>query len=388
MISKLLFKNQDIKQLVIAIFGAFLGITFLVTAIHYLIKVNEFGEGTDILGPNTIVVQKKVTNLISKNDFSEDEIATIKAEDFIENVKPVLSNNFDISFETSDPMVPYFRTETFIQTVYPEFLDVKSKKWHWKEGDDFVPIIMPRDFVVMLNTFMTTSNMKQVSDELAMDIKFKFTLKKGDEKIWVDAKIIGFSNQIAAILVPETFMDYGNANFSNGKKKNITQIMLSGKENEFGQVEKLLEARGLETKNSEKVIGRLKSVIGTLILVILSVSIIAVLVSGLVLIQYMQLLMSRNRYEVRTLMRLGYHPKNLIRKFFRYFLGIFGLVSVIGLGVFFILKYFLDNMFESGGLFIGRTLTPLSIGAMILAYILFGLSSFITAKKGIFREFN
>ena len=388
MLSRLLFKNQDVKQLVIAVIGAFMGITFLVTSIHYLIKVNEFGEGTDILGPNTIVVQKKVTNLISKNDFSETEIENIKNESFIEDVKPVVSNNFDVSFETSDPMVPYFRTETFIQTIDPEFLDVKSDKWHWKEGDDFVPIVMPRDFLVMLNTFMTTSGIKQVSDELAMDVNFKFTLKQGDKKVWVDAKIIGFSNQIAAILVPESFMEYGNTNFSNGDKKNITQVMIMGKENEFGRVEELLASRGLETKNSEMVIGRLKSVVGTLFFVVLGISVIAVFVSGLVLIQYMQLLMSRNQYEVRTLMRLGYHPKQLISKFFIYFLKIFGVVAGIGLGVFFIFKYYLDDMFESGGLFIGKDLTLMSILSLILAYILFGTASYFTARRGVYNEFN
>ena len=78
MLKKLLFKNQDKKQLIIAMIGAFMGITFLVTSIHYLIKVNEFGKGTEILGPNTIIVQKKVTSSsslgLTKTDFSKREI--------------------------------------------------------------------------------------------------------------------------------------------------------------------------------------------------------------------------------------------------------------------------------------------------------------------------
>ncbi len=388
MLNRLLFKNQDKKQLVIAIIGAFLGITFLITSIHYLIKVNEFGEGNDILGPNTIIVQKKVTNLISKNDFTPAEIDKIQAEEFIQDVKPVQANNFDVSFETADPMVPYFRTETFIETVDPAFLDVKSDKWHWQEGDEFVPIIMPRDFLVMLNTFMSTEGIKQVSDELAMDVNFKFTLHKGDRKTWVNARIIGFSNQIAAILVPESFMNYGNSNFSNGEEKKITQVMIMGKENEFGLVEELLAKRGLETKNSEMVIGRLKSVVGTLFFVVLGISVIAVFVSGLVLIQYMQLLMSRNAYEVRTLMRIGYHPSILIRRFFRYFLKIFGIVAALGMGVFLLFKIFLDRMFESGGLFIDTQITFYSILALIISYFLFGLASYLNARKGIYREFN
>ena len=100
MLNKLLFKNQDRRQLIVAMIGSFLGITFLVTSIHYLIKVNEFGEGTDILGPNTIIVQKKITAAntlnLAKTDFTTQEIDLLKKEPFIIDVKPVVSNNFDV----------------------------------------------------------------------------------------------------------------------------------------------------------------------------------------------------------------------------------------------------------------------------------------------------
>ncbi len=74
MLNKLLFKNQDKKQLIIAIIGAFMGITFLITSIHYIIKVNDFGQGADVFGPNTIIVQKKVTNASSLNLTTGDAI--------------------------------------------------------------------------------------------------------------------------------------------------------------------------------------------------------------------------------------------------------------------------------------------------------------------------
>jgi len=391
MLSKLLFRNQDKKQLVIAIVGAFMGITFLVTSIHYLIKVNEFGQGADILGPNTIIVQKKVSSSstlrLTKTDFSEREIQMIKQEKFIADVQPVISNNFDVSFETADPMVPRFRSDVFIQTLDPEFLDVKSSKWHWKEGDEFVPIILPRDFLVMLNTFMSAQGIPQVSDELAMDIKFKFTLSNETGKEWVDARIIGFTNEVASILVPESFMTFGNDKYAKGKDQLITQVMISGKESEFGLVEELLTKRGLESKNSQMVVGRLKSMVGTLFLVVLGISIIAVFVSGLVLIQYMQLLMSRNAYEVRTLLRIGYHPSIIIRQFFVYFVKVFGIVSTLALVIFFLFKYFLDEMFASGGLYIDTGLSYQSIGALIMAYGIFTYASYTSAKKGIFKEY-
>ncbi len=393
MLNKLLFKNQDKKQLIIAIIGAFMGITFLITSIHYLIRVNEFGEGADILGPNTIIVQKKVSNSstlgFARTDFSKNEIEKIKSKPFIHDVKPVIANNFDVSFETADPLVPRFRSDVFIQTVDPEFLDVDLTNWDWKEGNDFVPMIMPRDFLVMLNTFMSASGIPQISDDLAMDIKFKFTLSNNSdsEKEWVDARIVGFTNEVASILVPETFMTYGNNKFSDGTEQKITQVMISGEESEFGLVEEMLEKRGLETKNSQMVVGRLKSMVGTLFLVVLGISVIAVFVSGLVLIQYMQLLMTRNSYEVRTLMRMGHHPKKIIRMFFLYFVKIFGIVAGLGLILFFIFKFFLDSMFANGGLYIGTNVTIGSISALLIAYGLFAFASYRTATKGIFNEY-
>ena len=393
MLNKLLFKNQDRKQLVIAMVGAFMGITFLITSIHYLIKVNEFGKGADILGPNTIIVQKKVTNSsslnLTKTDFSKNEIKNMIAESFIKDVKPVISNNFDVSFQTDDPMVPYFRTDVFIQTVDEDFLDVKTTKWHWSKGDQFVPIIMPREFLVMLNTFMSASGIPQVSDDLAMGIKFKFKLWNSEKQIEerVDAKIIGFTNEVSSLLVPESFMKYGNDMYSDGSDQKITQIMISGEESQFGLVEDLLTKRGLESKNSQMMIGRLKSVVGTLILVVLGVSIIAVFVSGLVLIQYMQLLMSRNLYEVRTLMRMGYHPSELIKAFFLYFVKIFGYVAGIGVLIFFGFKFFLDKMFDEGGLYIDKGLTWQSIVVLALSYGLFAFASFRSAKKEIFKQY-
>ena len=391
MLNKLLFRNQDKKQLTIAIIGAFLGITFLITSIHYIIKVNEFGKGSDILGPNTIIVQKKVTNAsslnLTKTDFSLNEVDKMRKEPFIAEIQPVMSNNFDISFETSDPLVPYFRTDVFIQTVDQRFLDIKTDKWHWKEGDEYVPMIMPREFLVMLNTFMSASGIPQISDDLVKEVKFKFKLWNDSIQEHVNVRIIGFTNEVSSILVPASFMKFGNDKYSDGTNQKITQVMISGKENQFGLVEDLLNKKGLESKNAQMVVGRLKSVVGTLFFVVLGISIIAVLASGLVLIQYMQLLISRNAYEVRTLLRVGYHPKNIIKSFFNYFVKIFGIIAGLGLLVFFVFKYFLDKMFATGGLYIDTNMTITSILSLLLAYLLFIIASYSTAKKGIFKEF-
>ncbi len=394
MLNKLLFRNQDKKQLIIAMIGAFFGITFLVTSIHYLIKVSEFGEGSEILGPNTIIVQKRVTDAnilgMSSTDFSKEAVEELEKLSFIEEVKPVVSNNFDVYFETKDDKLPMkFGTDVFIQTVDPAFLDVKSKDWKWQEGDESLPIIMPRDFIVMLNTFASAQGIPQVSEDLAKKIRFKISIrnKERTKSEWHYAHIIGFTSSVSAILVPETFMKHGNDNYSDGTEQKITQLMISGKEGQFGKVEEYMTENGLESRESQMAVSRLKSIVGTLVLVVLGVSVIAVFVSGLVLLQYMQLLITRNMYEVRTLMRIGYHPNNIVGKFFVYFMIIFGIVIAVGFTSFLIIKVFLDEMFESGGIYIGEEMTMWSISALLIAYLSFTISSFLTARKGIYNEY-
>ena len=389
MLQKTFFKQQDRVQLSIAFIGALLGLTFLITSIHYLIKVNEFGRGSEILGPNTLIIQKKIgaSNAfqLGKNDFTKREIELIKAESFVAAVEPIISNNFDVSLQTNDPVVPYFRTDVFLQTVNPTFIDVPAQKWTWKKGDAFVPLIMPREFLVMLNTFMSAKNIPTVSDEIAQSIQFEFTLKHGDRKEKMNVRIIGFTNEISSLLVPESFMKWANEQYGQSTDQKITQLMLAGKENQFGLVEGMLKEKHLESKNAQVLVGRLKSMIGTFIWIVLCVSVLAVFLSGLVLIQYLQLLINKNNYEIKTLIRLGYHPKTLVNTFVRYFFNVFGSITVMSIVLFNIVKFYLDAAFNKGGVYIDSSFTYLSYLAIVIAYVIFTLASLISAKKHIYN---
>ena len=392
MIRKLLFNHQDKKQLYIALLGVFIGITFLVTSVHYLLRVSEFGKDTEIIGANILVIQRKVTSSstlnLTKTDFELEEIEQMKKEPFIEDVQAVVSNNFRVWLELNEKRIPPFKTDVFIQAVDKKFLDVKSDKWKWKEGDSFVPIIMPRDFIVMLNTFMSASGIPQISDELALDIKFKLRISNGQKEEWVDSKIIGFTNEIPALLVPEEFMDYANANFSDGSEADITQVMIAGKEGEFGKLEAYMDEHGLESRNSQVVVSRLKSIVGTLFGVISGISVIAVLLSGLVLIQYLQLLMTHNKYEIRTLLRLGFAPKGLINAFFLYFLKLFVIIANLGFLSFVGLKTIVDEIFKTGGINLNQSISWISFITLALSLFIFAISSLITANKGVLSLHN
>lgn len=389
MLKKILFSYQNKTQLIIAMIGSFLGFTFLITSIHYLIRVNEFGEGEEILGDNTMIVQKKVTSYnsmnLAKTDFSEREITNIRKQSFTTAVEPVLSNSFGVSLQTDSDMVPYFRSDVFVQSIDQEFIKIKSKNWKWKEGDEYVPIVLPRDFLVMLNTFASAKGIPQVSDELAKSIGFKFTLYNDDKKEWQKAKIVGFTNEVSAILVPESFMEYGNLNFPTKTPAKVTQLMLTVKENEFGKFEQFMKKRSLESKANSMVVGKLKSVAGTLFSVLIAISVITVFLAGLVLVQYAQLLISKNEYEIRTLLRIGYAPKIITVKILNYFLVVFAVITGLSVAVFLLAKIFIDKLLIDGGIQIDTSLTLLSLLSVVLAFGVYTVVNYLNAKRGVLK---
>lgn len=391
MLPKIVLRNQSKTQLVIAFLGAFLGVLFLLVSVHYLLKVNQFGEGSEMLGPNTLIIQKKVsattTLQLSSTTFSAHEIKLIEKKSFIQEVQPVQSNNFGVEFATSDPMLPYFRSDVFIQSVDARFLDVKSKLWKWHDGDEFVPIILPRDFLVMLNTFMSSSGIPQISDELAKDVNFSLLLSNDFSKKQFRAKIIGFTNEVSSILVPDSYMNYGKETFGKRADEQITQLMLSSKEKEFGLVENFLEEQHYESKNSQLVTGRLKSVVSMLLLVIVFISFLTLIFSSFVLIQYIQLLISRNVYEIRTLLRLGYTPRKLYRVFVRYFVLLYLVICFGATAIFLIFKSQIDAVLHSSGIYIELNISVFTWITLVISFVLFYLTSLLSAKKSVLKEF-
>ncbi|PHR46676.1 MAG: hypothetical protein COA32_09330 [Fluviicola sp.] len=390
MIKKILFKFQNKTQLIIAMIGAFLGFTFLIVSIHYLIRVNEFGQGEEILGNNTMIVQKQVSSYnsinLAKTDFSKKEIQHIKDQSFTASVQPILSNSFGVSLQTDSELVPYFRTDVFVQSIDEGFTKIDPKKWKWKEGDEFVPIVLPRDFLVMLNTFASAKGIPQVSDDLAKTVGFKFTLYNDDNKEWQKAKIVGFTNEVSAILVPSSFMEYGNKKFPTETPAKVTQLMLSVKEGSFGDFEKFLKQRSMESKETSMIVGKLKSVAGTMFSILIAISIITVFLAGLVLVQYAQLLISKNEYEIKTLLRIGYSPALVTNTITGYFIKVFAIISVFSIAAFIGFKFLIDFLLQKGGIQISTSYTVLSISAVIIAFGLYTLVNYMNAKKGVLKS--
>jgi hypothetical protein len=391
-VNEILFKKQSKKQLIVAVLGSLIGLVFMFMSIHFLIGINSFGEESDVLGPNTLIIQKKVSNAssfnLTSNVFGEEELISYEKLSFIEDLNVIVSNNFPVSIETNDPIVPYFRSDIFVQTVNKEFIDLQeSAAWSWNENDSIVPIVLPREFLLMLNTFMSSSGIPQISDDIAKTISFELVLIKNSGVQKFKARIIGFTNEVSSILVPETFMEYGNKNFSINKNPNITQLMLKGKEGKFGLIEDFLKENHLESNQNHLISGRLKSIISMLLTSFLILSMVTVFISGLLMIQYVQLIIGYSSDYIKSLLKIGYSIPQISKSLFIFFITLMSLICLGALGLFLFFKEGIESQLIISGVKFDFSISPFVFVAGLLVFLCFSVFGFITTVRAVSREF-
>ena len=389
---QLFFKYQNKKQLALALVGTFLGLFFLFTSLHFLHKIYTYGENSEMLSKNTIVIQKKVTSgpLLGLNnpEFSDEQIDELRSMEFVESCNPIRSNTFDVVLSIDDPLIPAFNSNIYVQSVHEDYLDVKTDHWDWDERSKTLPIIMPRDFLMMMNNFLSASNIPQLSDDLVLDLKIDLNIGPRNYRETIHSRIVGFTNELSSILVPESFLNWANQKYGEKEKEVISQLVVKSKDGQFGLLENYLEENEFESKKSQLLIAKLKSTLGVLLTIISVISLLAVFLSMLVLIQYLQLIMTKNDYEIRTLLRLGYAPNQLIKVFLRYFMSLFSVVAVLSLLLFIPAKYYLQQIFISNGISLDSSLSIYLFLLVIFVFIVFALSIWLSTKKRIYKTVN
>ena len=190
MLRKLLFQHQDKRQLIIAIIGSFMGMTFLITSIHYLIKVNDFGKGADILGPSDMMDGRigKIREALEKEGFIHTKILAYSAKyasSFYGPFRDAVgsSQNLGKSDKNSYQMDPANTDEALMEVE----LDIN-------EGADMVmvkPGLPYLDIVYRVKTaFGVPTYAYQVSGEYAM-------LKAASQNGWLDEKAVVMESLLA-----------------------------------------------------------------------------------------------------------------------------------------------------------------------------------------------
>ncbi len=388
---KILWKDQSRTHLLWAVLGTMAGFVLLLSGIHFYENMKGIlASNQDLLDPEFIIINKKVnisqTLGLGSGGFTEKEIREIEDQTFADRVAPFISNEFPISAFTKSKQFPNFYTELFFEAVPDEFIDVKSDDWSWNADKDYIPVILPQDYLNLYNFgFSQSQGLPQIPKEMISMLHFQVILKGRNEKATYNGKIIGFSNRINSILVPYDFLNWANKKYGYLDKTEPSRIILVSSDPTDPSIIRFIEDRGYDTIRERLKSSRLNIILKFVLSFLVLVAGIIIGLALLIFMLSLQLMISRSSEKIRRLNKLGYHYTEIAGPYILILFSLLFLLTSLSLVASSLLAQKLSNMASAWNLEInsGLSLTVylVAFGLVCLLFILNTASICLSTKK-------
>jgi hypothetical protein len=264
-----------------------------------------------------LVIGKKITNEmmgdLNKSSFTIQEIEELKNSNFFDSVQGIKTSLFKVKLDIPLNTLP-LSTDMYFESVPDAYLDVMPANWQWKEGKGEIMGIAPRFLVDMYNYgFAVGQQLPQISEATISTIPLNFTIsnKDGSQKILFKGNIGALSNRFMSILVPESFMNWANANFGFIEAKPATRVVAKAKNPTSAEMNAYLNKRGMKTDYGDSRYSQYGFVIKLVEHIAKINGAIFFGFALLVFMMFIQLTIINAKQEIHLLTILGTSPKQL-----------------------------------------------------------------------------
>lgn len=310
-------------------FGLTIGMVILLTAVQMFVNINQLlreDVPKKAMGFDYISVSKVITNdnMGKDNRFTDQDINLLKSQPDISGVAPLYSNQFSAKATAGD-ILP-FSTELFLESLDSSFLDTIPPGFHWAPGQVYVPLIMSSDFLEMYNVFAPSQGLPQVSAKTASSINIilECTGTLGNKNF--RAGIVGLSDRVNSILVPESFLKWANLHFSGDSTTMISRVFIKTTDANNPDLIKFLDQHQFQINKDKVRFGRMKGILENTIGTIGSFGGLVILLALILFGFYLQLMIAKSKENINLLLILGYSPSWLSRSFAKTFLPVYVLI--------------------------------------------------------------
>ena len=144
---------------------------------------------------------------------------------------------------------------------------------------------------------------------------------------------------------------------------------------------------GYESGEDQLFVSRLKSALSFALIFMVSLAILTLSLSIIIMIQYLQLMLSNLSFEIRLMLRLGHSIKILKNKFLRYFVFVFVLISLISFVSFYFISLAIDHELISSGILMNESISMWSIASLFVVFIIFVVTVNVYTSRRIKAQF-
>ena len=195
--------------------------------------------------------------------------------------------------------------------------------------------------------FAQSHSLPKISDGLASMIDFKIFIHADGRNEKFSGKVIGFSNRLNTILVPQVFMDWSNNTFAPGKTSAPNRILLEVSNPADENVTKYLDKHGYDVESDKLDAEKTTYFLRMVVSLVMVVGIIISVLSFYILMLSIYLLVQKNSAKLENLLLIGYSPGRVARPY-QMLTGVLNIVVLVVSLVllWFIRSYYMDFIFQ------------------------------------------
>lgn len=330
---------------------------------------------------NFLVVSKKITATnVGTTTLSSAEIEELRRQPFADAVGVLTANRFKVS-ASGGRHIPFY-TELFFESVPNEFIDVQSKDWRWDDNAQFIPMIVPNSFLDMYNFgFATSQNLPQLSQDLVMSLPIQINISGPQGTVQYYGRVVGFSDRITSVLVPQAFMEWANQKFGTQAAAQPSRVVMRTSDPGNPQLVKYLEAHGLVTDADKTRFSKYRQVVNLVVNISGVVGGLMFLFALLIFTLFIQLTIASSKEDIALLVTLGAAPGQLNRFLMKQFFPVNVVIAAVALVLISVLQYFTGQYLASQNIYIPAYPSLFTLLAAIIILLVLWLVNKITINR-------
>ena len=362
MIWKLLRQHISVPQLAGFALANLCGMVIILMGVQFYRDVLPvFIQGDSFMKEDYVIVSKQVSTLGSvmgrNSAFSKSEVRELEEQPFTKSVGEFTAARFKVSAGMGLQGMR-LSTALFLEAVPDRYVDIDLKDWTFLPGQEEIPIVLPRNYLNLYNFgFAQSRSLPQLSEGVMGMMKLDIRMSGKGQSKQMRGRIVGFSDRLNTILVPEAFMDRANAIYGESKEAGPSRLILEVNNPADDRIAKYFEEKGYEAEGDKLDAGKTVWFLRVIVGIVLMVGLVISVLSFYILMLSVYLLLQKNTRKLENLLLIGYSPVRVALPYQSLTIVLNAVVLILGL--------FMVSLVREGYLdVLGRMFPQLEVGSM------------------------
>ena len=375
---KLLRQHISKSQLIGFAIANLIGLTIVLLAMQFYRDVRPvFNDEESFISKDYLIITRAVTGagamMGNNGEFSDSDISDLENQSWCRQVGRFLNSDFAVDAQLGVGSGHAMHTQFFFEAIPDEFIDIDPSTWGYTPEKPEVPVIISRDYLSLYNFgFAATQGMPRISEGQAEMIPLEFTLSGNGLRDNMPGRIVGFSNRLNTVIVPEEFMEWANQRYGTGAVQHPQRLIVEVSSPGDVKIEQYMDEHHYEVAGDKMSSSKANYFLTVISGIVIAVGILISLLSFFVLMLSIYLLLQKNTQKIQDLLLLGYSPNQVSKHYTLLVLGLNAAVLVLAIVLMLIGRLAYMDMiraFGVGGSGVGITIL---VGLLIMGAITAG----------------